>query len=364
MNKKFFTFLAAGALLLSSATVSAWVTNPSAPAVSNVGADALDIVPGMNRGLYHIAEVDGANLATGLGLAVSSTGVLELTSIAQASLTSYLWCVNLTTEAQGKNPSFEFTNKFYGDLLRAEAKNVPAVVEGEIINWKFSTQYGVDLQTVKPLYSHLDGTNSLILVREDGTNNLFTVKIATSVADNYALNYSIVPFAADIDDDNNPSTPDVSLNVSVVYFSLREAVAINLSAADFNTVLGLHSTAAARTLDSSPIVPGNPFLNSLLATDVAATPALVAADVAARVNYLTLQKGSATGDYLRVDTSYVNNSGDYYLNYKFTRTIEDGTVPAGGIDLSEQYHFRFIYLPTHDSLIINVKSASTKQELR
>ncbi|MDD4513998.1 DUF6383 domain-containing protein [Massilibacteroides sp.] len=349
MKKKFFTLLAAAAFLLGTA-VPAFSAVPHTTIASGamVGGDAANMVVGANRGLYHITNVDTAGVPQGV-LYVDNTGNTGAVSIenpltSSKFLMESLWCVEITTEAQGKNPSFSFLNKAYGDNLRAEEKAVSSLtLDGTLSDWKFSNVYGenVALEKVQPLYSYINGSQAIVLV--EGAGGVGTV--GTAIAD-----------VTEIEAKANSFNPAISTigggNATMLFFTLNEATPIVLTADQFNTKLGIEPTATGQklTFDPDRNVGSNPFTENVLkATNVATNTG--GADW-----YLNLQ--NTDGKYLRVDTSVVNNTGNYFLTFKFTDRIEDGTLPAGQlhpVNLTNQYAFRFVYFPSHDSLIINVK---------
>lgn len=344
MKKKFFTLFAAAAFLLGS-TVPAFASVPHTPFTgAYVGDAAKSLVKGANNGLYHITNVD-PNTGNPIGLLYVDNGntanagklTIENPTTVSRLLGESLWCVEIATEAQGKNPSFSFLNKAYGDNLRANTTGVSSLIlDGPLTDWKFSNVYGanVALETVQPLYSYINGSEAIVLVKGATPGEVKTV-VAKVIDIETAAN--TLPIPATI------ITTVGGASETLLYFTLNEAAPIVLTAEDFNTKLGTEPTANGQKLVFNPDknVGSNPFSENVLkATDV--TPGATNAN-----RYLNLQ--NAAGKYLRVDTSLVNATGSYFLNFKFTDAKEAGLV--------DQYAFRFVYFPSHDSLIINVKSA-------
>ena len=347
MKKKFFTLLAAAAFLLGTA-VPAAASVPHTPFLptDKVGADATNLVKGQNAGLYHIANVDPTGATVNGVLYVDNTvtatsgevKILDPLNSPTRLLSEALWCVSIDVEAQGKNPSFSFLNKAYGDNLRAEKTAVPNfITDGPLSDWNFSKVYGtgVVLDKALPLYSYINGSEAVVLVQGATANDIKTV----------------VAKVTDIEDAVAQNSTALGSNV-LLYFMLKEAAPRVLTAKDFNTKLGAEPDAIAQKLIFAPDknVGSNPFTENVLkATDI--NTSAVGADW-----YLNLQ--NSDGKYLRVDTSIVNATGSYFLTFKFTDAIENNNpATPNNVNLEGQYAFRFVYFPSQDSLIINVKNA-------
>ena len=353
MKKKFFTLLAAAAFLFGTA-VPAFSAVPHTPFTSGsmVAGDATGMVVGANTGLYHITNVNPAGVPQGV-LYVDNTGntgavTIESPLSSSKALMESLWCVEISVEAQGKNPSFSFLNKAYGDNLRAETIAVPTLsLDGPLADWNFSDVYGANiaLETVQPLYSYINGNEAIVLVE-----GALPGEVATAIADVTEIETVASALGTTITT-NLPG--GITGTATLLYFTLSEAAPIVLNAAQFNTKLGVEPTATGQklTFDPDRNVGSNPFTENVLhATDVAGGTAGTADW------YLNLQ--NSANKYLRVDTAIVNATGSYFLTFKFTDAIEDNNpVTPNNVNLENQYQFRFVYFPSHDSLIINVKDA-------
>lgn len=341
MKKQFTSLFIAMAFLLGT---SAFASVPHTPFTTGgmVGANASNLLKGINRGLYHITNVDPTGNPLGVlyvDVTDADAGKVTVEDPTQVAGTRFLgealWCVDITTELQGQNPAFSFINKAYGDNLRAIEDSVSVfVLDGPLTSWKFSDVYGkgVKLDTIQPLYSYIDGNRAVVLVEGDNPGEVKT--IIANVADIETSASALITAINDVD--GNPAT--------LLYFTLSEAAPMVLTAADFNTKLGTEPTAKGQKLGFAPdaTVGDNPFSeNVLTATDVPGGTAGTADW------YLNLS--NQKGDTLRVDTTLVNATGSYFLDFLFTDTI--------ATNLADQYAFRFVYFPSHDSLIINVKSA-------
>jgi len=363
MNKKFFTFLAAGALLLSSVSVSAAVRNTAAVG-DHVGQPARSLVEGANRGLYQLnlvgtaatsnAATLNAHVTTGINgvLVVDPTnGAVGLTNgnAVGSDLSFSLWCVEISAEAGGKNPSFTFLNKGYGDNLIVEAAGIhedlvkPLVLDGSVSDWKFSAKYGtsVVLDEKQLLYSYV------------GTDSVLILAVATAASTGIVVGDLV--YIKESVDVATKGAAIVTDDVELAFFTLVEAAPQFLNAAALNTKLGTVPSGAQKlvfTPDVAGAVPANEFSSTALtATDAGAFTGH--AD-----SYVTLHKGSSTKNYLRVDTALINQTGDPYLTFAYSKDNENiTTVGPNATNIPGQYQFRFTYYPSFDSLTINVFSA-------
>ena len=353
MNKKFFTFLAAGALLLSSVTVSAAVRNTAAVG-DHVGQAARSLVEGANRGLYqlHLVGTGTTSNATPAATIFGITGnqVLVVNSLnghvgledgnaVGADLSFSLWCAEISAEAGGKNPSFTFLNKGYGDNLTVEERGIHEgaakrlTLDGAVSDWKFSAKYGtsVILDEEQLLYSYV-GTDSVLI-------------LAVATVASTGINVGDLVYIKESVDVATKGAAIETADVELAFFTLVEAAPQFLNAAALNTKLGTVPTGAQKlvfTPDVAGAVPANEFSST----------ALTATDVTG-IHYVTLHKGSTTKNYLRVDTALINKTGDPYLNFAYSKDNEDLSLSA----IEDQYKFRFTYYPSFDSLTINVFSA-------
>ena len=317
-----------------------------------------------------------------------------------------LWCVDVTLENQGKNPIFDFINKGVGSVLDVTVggwsedatnwtksnsgnywiNNKQAQVGGEVRGWEFTPvlgnpDRGVFMFGVKKnsdADSQFDDNDK---VKEDGVSyySLNSYISSTHVAtlvwagedDKKTIRVAVVK--AD-------KISEIA-NIQVKFF-LQEAYSVDLTAAQFNSILNTQDAdketvkmTFVKDYNNTEIV--NPFsTNEFRAADVKATSNDCDGDGANHSNtndckvlnddhnfvYLYKTEADATKNYLRVDTAYANGYGTKFLTFAFeskfgkseTNNPEDETI------IEDQYKFRLNYCPTDDSLSIQVMSALYK----
>lgn len=117
----------------------------------------------------------------------------------------------------------------------------------------------------------------------------------------------------------------------------------------FNTLFG-SVKAAPRKLNYI-----DPKIDKLASS--AFTDAFLAEDVAFGTSeYLRLGEKENATKYLRVDTTVYNEAGNPYLTFAYSAAKEYNNAGYTTID-KRQHHFRMVYLPSVDSLIVNVEAA-------
>ncbi len=311
MKKKFFTLLAAA---LFGTSAFAQVAPGSVATTFNQG------------GLYHVG--DGTNY-----LYVKNDSLFLGQS---ETLASGLWCVKAEEPVNSTYPLFTFENKgqerfLSVDLAPFEEEGLtqyPAALNYSDINsWRFSSKYIHSLDTeANYLMSYLPGRDSVAVLSYDG--------------DSVFVNIVPAPSAG-----TEPAAGD--LKGTLLKANLYDAAPIVLKANDFNTLFGSRDSAE-RKLNYI-----NPKITQLV--ESAFTDAFSADS--ADVDYLYLKNSNG---YLRVDTAVYNNAGNPYLKFAYTKAadLESSLTP-------ELHKFRLVYLPSVDSLIINVKEAKqpTKAEI-
>ena len=406
MNKKFST-LAVAAMLASAFT-----------AYAGPGDVVTKLAEGNNGKQYQLrALVKGNDGWTDKGYLVldEKDGTLSFDETLKdkpvngktvSVLGKSLWCVDVTLENQGKNPIFDFINKGVGSVLDVTVggwsedatnwtksnsgnywiNNKQAQVGGEVRGWEFTPvlgnpDRGVFMFGVKKnsdADSQFDDNDK---VKEDGVSyySLNSYISSTHVAtlvwagedDKKTIRVAVVK--AD-------KISEIA-NIQVKFF-LQEAYSVDLTAAQFNSILNTQDAdketvkmTFVKDYNNTEIV--NPFsTNEFRAADVKATSNDCDGDGANHSNtndckvlnddhnfvYLYKTEADATKNYLRVDTAYANGYGTKFLTFAFeskfgkseTNNPEDETI------IEDQYKFRLNYCPTDDSLSIQVMSALYK----
>ena len=400
MNKKFST-LAVAAMLASAFT-----------AYAGPGDVVTQLAEGNNGKQYQLRayyKEDGSSMKNAgfLYLSENETGDFNLDfteNLSEAqTLGASLWCVNTTVENQGKNPIFDFINKgksavldvTVGDYTTWSNEENPkfyisktqAQVGGEVAGWEFTPVLGTNKV---PMFGVPAGTKA---VNKDATG----AEKVNSKIESYALNsyinsdwvatlvwdkkdevikVAVVP-ATDVKAGKDYWGADLKEDAAYqqVKFFLQEADALDLTAEQFNTILGTRANEAPVKLsfnkdyNNTEII--NPFsTNWLKAEDVTTTPSSTNTkfpcggkdcDLNSDHHFVYLFKTSETDgktvNYLRVDTAYANGYGSKFLTFAFGK---DNADPKKEEIIPDQYKFRLNYCPTDDSLSIQVMSALYK----
>ena len=401
MNKKFST-LAVAAMLASAFT-----------AYAGPGDVVTQLAEGNNGKQYQLRayfERDGGDTKENVGflyLSENETGDFKLGFTENLSnaqtLGATLWCVNTTVENQGKNPIFDFINKgksavldvTVGDYTDANAwmpaKNGDKVlyyvnkseakVGGEVAGWEFTPVLGtnkVPMFGVPAGTKALEGTVVAPQVKPYALNSYINSDwVATLVWDknDKVIKVAVVP-ATDVKAGKDYWGADDKKDAAYqqVKFFLQEADALDLTAEQFNTILGTRAKAPVKLsfnkdYNNTEII--NPFsTNWLEAEDVTKTPSSTNTkfpcgdedcDLNGDHHFVYLFKTSETDgktvNYLRVDTAYANGYGSKFLTFAFGK---DNADPEDEKIIPDQYKFRLNYCPTDDSLSIQVMSALYK----
>jgi len=326
MNKKFSTFLV-GALLASSMSVVGQTT---------IG-DFADKLPIGNSGnLFQIAVATGDNttLPTATAgvadsiLTVGANGNLRLQKPADAAYGEGLWCVNIDTENQGKNPIFDFTNKLNSyllqvavedSLLKASTDSVN-VATGNLSGWKFSSVYENSLEQGMFLGTYFKADSILVLINTGDPG-----KVGVRA---YAAN-----------------SADLATDEDILRFSIFVPAGKYLTAEEYNTLFGTATSGYQSlqfTRDRHNTSLKNPFSDyKLFAED-------------ATGNWLNFKR-KTDDHYLRVDTSYANSVGVKFLNFAFGEEITP--TNADDLPIPLQYNFQLEYFVHNDSIAIDVNQA-------
>ena len=382
MNKKFST-LAVAAMLASAFT-----------AYAGPGDVVTKLAEGNNGKQYQLRAYFGESAEDHGFLYLKeddSTGDFKLSFTEDLSdvktLGASLWCVNATVENQGKNPIFDFINKgksavldvTVGDYKTWSDEENPefyisktqAKVGGEIAGWEFTPVLGSD---AVPMFGVPAGTKAET-IKDDakvvpyGLNSYIDSEwVATLVYDGTAIKVAVVP-ATDIK--AGRASWGSKDEYKQVKFFLQEADALDLTADQFNTILGTQEASAVK-LSFDKDYNNTEIVNLFSTNWLKAAPAEVKVvcddpkddpkcDLNEDHNFVYLYKTSATDgktkNYLRVDTAYANGYGSKFLTFAFGK---DNADPKNEEIIPLQYKFRLNYCPTDDSLSIQVHSALYK----
>ena len=392
MNKKFST-LAVAAMLATAFTVNA-----------GPGHVVTQLAKGNNGKQYQLRALvnEGDSwIDKGYLMVEGVDGKLTLAENPGDYLGKSLWCVDVTLENQGKNPIFDFINKGVGSVLEVTVggwsedvtnwtkstsgnywiNNKQAQVGGEVRGWEFTPVLGnpnrgvfmfnvgkksdADSQfddddkakgTIKyySLNSYISSTHVATLVWDGETDAKKTIRVAVVKADKIS-----------------------EIADKQVKFFLQEAYSVDLTAAQFNTILNTQKETEPVKMTFDKDYNNTDVINLLStnefnAKDVTgggancvATTSTVSCDLNGEHNFVYLYKTEANGDknYLRVDTAYANGYGTKFLKFAFG-SFKNNVLPEdednGEKIIPNQYKFRLNYCPTDDSLSIQVMSALYK----
>lgn len=362
MNKKFSTFLV-GALLASSMSVVAQTD-------TDVYAKRLPLEES-GKYLYelHVLAADKADAATAFATAVAGgagtkvVGATKLVSYDKGGVGMYamnatvsdflssLWCIDMKTEEQGRNPIYDFTNKKYGYRISANEENAPLydvgatqptdtinIAQSNLSGWKFSDAYKDDLAQGAYLATYFSADSVLVLAQSTQTGKIGVKKY----------------HALEVDEIND--------DAQVLRFFVYIPGGRYLTAAEYNTVLGTQPTGPKSltfTRDRNNTSLKNPFSDyTLTAEDAITIPA--AANAA---NWLRFTNSDSK--YLRVDTSYANSVGVKFLNFAFGDKADADAATGdaahwnatGHYPIPDQHKFALEYFVYNDSVAIDVLEA-------
>ncbi len=184
---------------------------------------------------------------------------------------SALWCVNVTKYDQGRNPTFDFTNKQHDALLEVDvydrenwkrdsssylngvgknwmmSPSDTSLVPGGISGWEFSETYATTINDRRPLVSYLDDTHDTVAVlclARDTVIDGGAKYLGRIVPDSFIC----VKIA--------PATDVRAHKVDgMILFSLREALPFALDRNDIDNKFGYSSGQLTFNPDGTP----NPF---------------------------------------------------------------------------------------------------------
>ena len=307
-----------------------------------------------------------------------------------------LWCVDVTVENQGKNPIFDFINKGVGSVLDITVggwsedndawsaydasgslltsvsdenavywiQKSAAHVGGEVRGWEFTPVLGSD---AVPMFKKTGDADTNLSSAEKYSLNSYisSTHIATLVWDRNSNEIRVAVVKAD----------QVSaIEAKQVEFFLQEAYPVDLTAAQFNSILNTQKETETvkmtfdkdyNNTDVINLLSTNEFNASDVETSLSCTDTKDLCKLDGEHNFVYLYKTEANGDkkYLHVDTAYANGYGTKFLTFafgSFKNNVAPNHVNDGEKIIPNQYKFRLNYCPTDDSLSIQVKSALYK----
>ena len=330
MNKRFSTLLASVLLAVGSFSVGAQ-TNVSS------------LILGDNEGLYQLKSDDAY-------LAIENDSLKLMTAAnADSLILNTLWCVNVQQYNQGQAIKFEFRNKATGQTLEVSEdylEGLPAggttadlEVGGAIGGWAFSNTLK-PLQATRPLYYYFSTDSVVTLdkatnIDEDGNTYLKLTKRVAEAANTYS---------------------------GANLFTLVEAKALTLTAAQINTILGTQEDVTAGVKLTFDKDKNNTTLKNYFSDDAkfVADTTMTGTQVDDFVRIMTGKKSDST--YVYVDTAYVNDNGEKFLGFttkQFTSAKLNGKTLNDTLGvINDQSKFLFTYWPSIDSLVIQVKQAT------
>jgi hypothetical protein len=359
MNRKFFTWVA-GTLLLAASFGAA--NAQTEVTVNGTTVKKIATFPNSDGKLYQLhastSEADSASSTNGYLLTLKANDEFALAPIStstnkttfEGNSTTFggsLWCLQFDSQNQGQNPKIDFTNKAFGKNLVVDLEQaVPSyadtasVTYGDLGGWGFSQTYKTDIEKAKPLYTYFHPDSVLVLAKHKTTNQLVIVRrLAT---------------AKTIDADDG--TP--------LYFTIKEPLAIQLDATNFNTILSTQKEGAVKLTfdkDRNNTTIKNPWSDY----------SLRAQNSASNLGYLTFAQTKSNGavdsaKFLRVDTAFINTSGTKFLAFTFdsiaTRKVSGTSTPVRNSIFANQYDFKVMYDVANDSMSIQVLEAITEPD--
>ncbi len=373
MNKKISTLLA-GAALLSVVAVNAQEPSISTVTTKTVvnsipklaGMTAVEkLKEGVNTELYQLkVSVSGTNYV----LSMNSDGALSFvnaSTLDASDMANTLWCVTVSTQAEGQAPKYDFENRATGMLLdiaaddvKNEGQNYKPVIGGNVSGWAFSRSYKA-LEADKALFSYIDAENILGFTEENGAVKVAKVK------------------ATDYDRDNNVYKKGQANEKENYFigFTLMSPAEIFLNAKQLNTIFDTyekenHGLKLSFVKDVAGTDIANPFNAQSFYTEIAKT---VTSEAGVKAPYLYVRQKDKEA-YLRVDTAYTNEKGVPFLAYKWVSDwydwnnsenkkgteYKDAAAFLANSDLKDQYKFLFKYTPKNDNLEIYIHTVTYK----
>ena len=372
MNKKISTLLA-GAALLSVVAVNAQEPSISTATTETV-VNSIPVLSGMtqvkklNEGVNtELYQLKISKNETDYVLSMNSDGALSFvnaSTLGASDMANTLWCVTVSTQAEGQAPKYDFENRATGMLLdiaagdvKNEDQNYTPAVGGNVSGWAFSRSYKA-LEENKALFSYIDAENILGFTEENGE-----VKVAKVKATNYDR------------DSNTYKGASGDEESYFIEFTLMSPAEIFLNAEQLNTIFGTyekedHGLKLSFVKDVAGTDIANPFNAQSFYTKTAET---VTSDKGVKAPYLYVRQKDEES-YLRVDTAYTNEKGVPFLAYKWVSDWYDwdnaknekGTdyktaaAYLAKSELKDQYKFLFKYTPKNDNLEIYIHTVTYK----
>jgi hypothetical protein len=360
MNKKFFTLIA-GALLLATSFGTA---NAQLNIAVGQTVGSFPKFPDSDGNLYQLQTA-----ANGLDyvLVVRANGELGIDTLAVNDERSLeygetLWCLEFTeAQYEGQNPKVDFTNRSKGYLLRVSEEDVvtPANIVSNALNnapvvdvrggslggWGFSLVYKDKVNNGSVLYTYFKPDSVLLLAVKNGTDSVIVIKDAADEVVNKGGAY-VLPTLVD---GGYPGG-----NVTPLLFTIKTPASLTLTAAQFNTIMNTQE-AKAHKLTFLPDKKNTSVVNPWSDFNLLATTAPGAAGWLNFAQALPNTDGKLVDStkFLRVDTSYINTTGNKYLKFVFDTIYQNG-VRADNV-INQQYDFQVRYDVSKDSISIQVR---------
>lgn len=336
--------------------------------------DSVQYLPkGIGKGAYHLQVTSVGNFAVTNKrvLALNEYGYLQLRDsgyIHEAGkyqqLREAMWCVEVSQENLGQTPTYVFKNKEYSVdmsvmnasfLKTAFCPSASPVLTDNVVQQKLFDPSAKGKDVVGMVYNigeNLDWWFSGTYNTSPLERNVF-LRVEIPDEPDYFLT-----FATDYQDATPDSVYLVKAHANdfkpgadlydnyLLRFTLKSAAPRVLNAKEFNTKLYERATEDWVSLQFNPEVSENQtnvFSQPLWAENVSGT--------SKDGQYLYMK--TKANNYLYVDREYYNAAGHRYPIIKDDKAKNT---------TSNEGEFRFVYYPTEDSLVINVREIKNHPE--
>ncbi|MDR1779258.1 MAG: DUF6383 domain-containing protein [Tannerella sp.] len=415
MNKKIFTLLT-GALLLFAAAFSASAQSAIDGQKLRIGdpVKKLEAI-GTSEGFYalQVDSINATTTTTGIGIHSPTatldtaivlfmgdsatlgskflfidtiqTGFRDFGSLQNtARSAASLWCVQTEKWDNNQPIIFDFTNKYYNEMLDVDNYDYDydlaaganaadtVLIPGGLNGWHFSTVATTTLQQTRFLYTYTGNGDEVAVLALASSQALPTTLGAFPSNGTGALEV-VVKYAANV-------TAAAQVQ-GLLWFSIVEPKPFTLSASDINTALNT-TTAGVQKLLFNPDVDDNH-------DNVFADPGIKALDIDGALTdgtdgakiwrndgytlkedvteiadlealgYVVLQSGSK---YVYVDTSYYADKKITDDGYRFPKIALSSSLPnsqsTNDSIMIGQYAWRFVYDPMSEQVLVNAYKAT------
>jgi hypothetical protein len=360
MNKKFFTLIASAFVLVASFGTA----NAQSPlATGGTAVFNFPDYPDKDGKLYHLTATIPSLSGNEYALAVDENGQLRLDQVGPSYTGEFgetLWCLDFEEQGEGKNPKVDFTNRAHslgltvGEYNASYGNDLPSPISainvgGGLGGWGFLYGYTIGpIDNGYPLYTYFSPDSVLVLGVAYGTSNIVVFKDKASSVVNKGSGYIF------------NTVLHGSNNIEVLLFTIKTPAPIALNATQFNSILNTQD-AAAHKLTFVPDRNKTDIKNPWSDLDLLATPSNAGGNwlnfAQAKPNTKGLVVDSTK--FLRVDTSYINETGTKYHAFAFD-TIHVNALAADIATtniIDGQYNFEARYFVSEDSLVIHVQEA-------